>query len=275
MSGEFKYITHTGEVIHLDRFPYLARSQKPLLSYAKSAAMAYGVVTDFFNSDATEIPIEIQTVASSRSELLTLKAALNAAFRSDRIAKIPGRIYVNGYTRECYISAEDVEQRFYIASVSTFKIIFGKNDNWIKEIKTESFTQAATAEGDSFPHGYPHGFPNPNAEQTIINPASLPSAFRLIINGEWTNPTITIAGHIYNVNVELGATDKLIIDSIKRTIIKVAADGTETNCFSLRNKDADKKPFEKIPIGESVVAWTGEHSFFLTLIDEGDAPVWI
>jgi hypothetical protein len=277
LSGECKYITHTGEVINLDNIPYLMKSVKPLLSYSKQAATAYGDITDFSSPDISETQIVIQTLARSRAELVTLKSALVAAFRSDRIAKKAGRIYVNGYTRECYVAAESVDERWYTDSISTFTVMFAKNSSWIKEVKTEAFSQATASDGDgeSYPHGYPFGYPNPTTQQSIVNPSALPSAFRLIINGEWTNPTITIAGHIYNVNVVLGATDKLIIDSIKRTIVKVAADGTETNCFSLRNKDADKKPFEKIPIGESTVAWTGEHTFFITLIDEGDAPVWI
>ena len=71
------------------------------------------------------------------------------------------------------------------------------------------------------------------------------------IFGPCVNPEVTIAGHLYNVNVSIGDGEYLEIDSRQDrrnlAIILHGIYGTEDNCFGKRN--VDSSPFKKIPPG--------------------------
>ena len=96
---------------------------------------------------------------------------------------------------------------------------------------------------------------------------------KLIIYGEVTDPSVTIAGHIYSVTGHVDADEYLVIDSRTKTITKVESDGDRVNWFQYRNKL--NYVFQKIPSGENNVLWDGTFSFNVTLYEERSEPKWI
>ena len=109
--------------------------------------------------------------------------------------------------------------------------------------------------------------------RALYNPAVVDANFKLIMYGPCVNPQVKINNHIYQVFVTLIATEYVVIDSVSKTIKKHNYDGTETNVFSLRNKNS--YIFKRIDAGENMLIWDGTFRFDLILFDERSEPVWI
>lgn len=280
---DFYYQTSSGTRVNLLQKPYITESIKSVLSYSWNIVTAYNRIASFNRSGLFEKPIFVSVTDTNPTATAAAKDYLFSLFESDVIAGVPGRLYCNGYYLNCYIIGDEVQTRLLSINQSAYKIVTD-NAVWYKELKSVFFSptviedidyenQYTVTDEKGYDYGYDYGYGNPAETQTFNNPATNAAQFRLVVNGAWENPSITISGHIYNVNVDLANGEQLIIDSTNKEIYKISGT-TRTNCFSLRNKALDKKPFVPIPAGENSVSWEGEHSFILTLIDERSAPKW-
>lgn len=131
---------------------------------------------------------------------------------------------------------------------------------------------AGSGGGVNYPHDYPFDYGSATATQRVVNTGFVASNFRLVIDGPCVNPLVTIGGNAYQVNVTVAAGQYLLIDSVEKTAALQSNDGTRTNVFNARNRDS--YIFEKIPVGENVVAWSGDFNFEITLLEERSEPKW-
>jgi len=280
---QISYVTHKGTEVNLLSRPYYIEDASPLFSYEWNADISYNRITGFNRAGVVSKAVPIGVAGGSASSVAAAKNTLHDIFETDVFAGNPGRLHVNGYYLDCYIMAEDLGTNMRQMKKSMYKIATD-NPVWIRETQTISFSPAgqddtiwgnqfSVTEAKEYPYGYDYGYPNPSEIHRFVNQSAVPCNFRLIIQGPWDNPSITIAGHVYNVNVTLAGGEQLIIDSMKREIVKVSG-GERINAFPFRNREPGKSPFEKIPSGLNEVSWIGEHSFFLTLIEERSAPKW-
>ena len=98
------------------------------------------------------------------------------------------------------------------------------------------------------------------------------SNFEMRIYGPVEQPSVVIGGHEYSVSCSVEKNEYLTIDSIKKTVILTKQDGTEVNCFNLRNRDS--YVFEKVPVGVSSVSTSGAFKFDIVLLEERSVPKW-
>lgn len=274
------YTTHEGITVNFNTLgsPYTL-NPLPFRSFEAEPTILNNRISDFSTDGVKNFSIEIGTVGTSAQETADNYDYLFSLFDTDILAVLPGTLTVNGYSLNCYINraAPQLSLRRgkqVICTVTTEKAL------WYKELFTVIYTPESSlilntpVEFDklTYPHGYSVGYPSVTTTLKVKNPALRASHFRLIIEGPVTTPTVIIGGHTYSADVTVPSGSKLIIGSRTETVVLVDESGTETNVFNKRNRNS--YCFEKIPPGESSVAFRNIDRFFLTIIDERRYPQW-
>lgn len=276
---ESKFANHEGVSITFNDGSGYTFNPLPTYSYAYTPMIIGSKIAGFSTADTLSYPVEIGIKGSTPEDVADKFDRIISLFESDITAQSPGRLTVNGYSLDCYISGMSITQNLFNLKSATFTV-FTDFSKWFKEQKTYQYTPSTEiildstveeTETESYPHGYPHGYPNPYAVKTVRNSLYTPAQFRLTVFGPCT-PSITIGGHVYAVDADIADGETLTVDSRTKQITKRAADGTVTNLFDSRNRES--YIFEPIPVGDSAVVWHGIDKFFLTLIDERNIPPW-
>lgn len=217
-----------------------------------------------------KLPVTI--ICASEEEGIAKRNALFEVAEKDVLALQYGRLCIGDYYFRCYIT-KSVKKNYLTAKRYMTVTLTLTTDcpYWVKETSTV-FTAGGAADGVDYPHDYAYDFGNDTIAKTIVNGGIVASPFRLAINGPCVNPSVTIGGNVYQVNVTVAAGEYLLIDSSAKTVTLYKSDGTQTNVFNSRNREA--YIFEKIPAGENSVAWSGDFSFEITLLEERSEPKW-
>ena len=149
---------------------------------------------------------------------------------------------------------------------------------WIEEL-TKSFYPDASGKGEiyehlDYPYDHTYDFSKTAAgtEHWYIDHYKS-SNFWMVIYGPCADPKIMIEGNTYQIFETLEKNEYIAIDSQKKTIVKILANGTEQNIFY--KKATDHSAFEKIPAGDVLVSWNGEFGFDITVRKERSVPEWI
>lgn len=123
----------------------------------------------------------------------------------------------------------------------------------------------------SYPYGY---FYKEYNISTITNNSNLPSEFEMCIHGEVSGPVIQIGNNIYKLNMGIGSGERVIINTINKTIYLYDVNGNQSNVFF--KQDDEYNIFEKIPSGISNVKFDSDTlEFTVTLLEERSTPKWI
>lgn len=199
---------------------------------------------------------------------------LHEEFELDIRTLTPGRLTWGNWYVDCYIleSATDPATCDWTENEIS---VYCANPFWIKEEK-KSF--AAQEEPPilqefldyNFDYEYDY-FLGAIGNEKWVRDFPFASEFQMLIFGPVSNPRIIINGYPYQINDTLEATEYLVIDSRKNTVIKYLAGGGTANIFDKRNKA--QSVFEQIPGGNLTVNWTGLFGFELIIYDERSEPV--
>lgn len=121
--------------------------------------------------------------------------------------------------------------------------------------------------------GFPFDFAATNyGRRTINNPSFADSNFILTVYGFADNPSIMIGGHPYTVYATIYKGERMVINSVDRTVLKIGRMGEVTSLYNSREKNISV--FQKIPPGAHVITWPGSYGIDLTLLDERSEPKW-
>ena len=271
MLEKIKYINHMNEVLELDN-PKMFVQENGLHDFSWNVSSRNDRISGLkrkINSKTFTIIIK----GESESECRELSNRLFDVMEKDALAAKYGKLYVGEFYLKCYVvesKKTDYQRRQGYLKVSLK--ITTDYPYWVRE-NTLSFGYGIASEGTSldFNRDFPYDFTSNLLGKTVNNNGIVPQNFRMMIYGACEKPSISIGGHSYTVNVSVEKNEYVVIDSISKTIILKHADGTETNCFNLRDKDS--YIFEKIPVGSSLV--DGNYKFDLTLLEERSEPKWI
>lgn len=210
------------------------------------------------------------------AEALVAKNKLLEVAEKDVLAMQPGKVIVGSYYYQCYVTQS--RKSTYARNPRYLEVeltLTSDRPVWVKETLYAFDGEQAGIQADflDFPHDYPYDFSNSFAAQELLNSGFVGTDFRIDIFGACVNPQITINGHVYQVLAELAAGEYLTINSARKTIVKTAQDGTQTNLFNDRNKES--YIFEKIQPGVNSVTWDGSFNFSVTILEERSEPKWI
>lgn len=196
-------------------------------------------------------------------------------FEKDIISKSAGYFIINDYRFYCYIIKSKKSKYLMNAGIMSVELeVTSDRPSWVKEIcytyEKEMHDTSGVEKLYQYRYAYTYGRSHGNA--SLTNDSMRPCMFKFIIYGPVSNPSVSVSGNIYNVNYEISNSEYLVIDSLKREIYVMSMSGERTNVFDRRNKES--YIFEKIPIGYSLVAWSGAFGFDLIIYDERSEPKW-
>lgn len=217
------------------------------------------------------VPVVIQ--CNTEIDGVRIKNKLFECAEKDVLTMQYGRIIIGDYYLQCYITAS--KKSDYLIGKGYMKAsltVVTDLPFWIKETTT-TFGYGQGTEGNNldFNNDFPYDYTSNLLGKSLNNTDFIDSNFRMVIYGLCENPTVTIAGHEYNVITNIAANEYLTIDSVEKTIVLTHADGSKENCFNLRNRES--YIFEKIPPGVSYVS-SGHFKFDVTLLEERSEPKW-
>lgn len=227
-----------------------------------------------FKKGVVKKTIPIIIVGSSRNDLLSKLNMLFEVCEKDTLTMNYGKLIIGEQYLKCFVTASKKTQYQtgnYVKLSLTIQTDF---PYWIKELSTV-FGYKTENEGDNldFNTDFPSDYTCSLLNMNLNNIGFVPVNFKMRIYGACISPEVTIKNQLYGVNVTVEENEYLTIDSVNKTVILTHADGTEENCFNLRNKDC--YIFEKVPVGLNTVSRSSNFIFEIILFEERSEPKWI
>jgi len=236
-----------------------------------------GVKITSFNKKLAEKDLKLEVFADSEEHYASIVESFHESCEKDIINLTPGKLFVNNYYIQCYISGSqygEYDENFY-AVEKTISIVT-EYPFWCQDVVTSFYKkEEALLDGETldYPRVYPYDYKrSDDAGSNLLNNHYAPCDFQMCIQGACVEPDITIGGHLYEVKTTVSDNEYLIIDSRFNTVKKYDKYGNEFDVFNSRNKESDL--FQKIPVGNSLTVWSGEFSFDVTLFYERSEPKW-
>ena len=275
------YENHNGEKIYLLAAPYRLQTGDLFnwsWDYDSTLGKKGGVITDF-SKGIQEKSVLLGVMAGNQ---MTYEEALDhfaEVTEKDILDNSPGKLWIGEYYLSCYAIQSDKEEWEYCCDELDNTVTFASPyPYWVKETTMlyKKQDQEADETDPDYPHDYPRDYRKVAGVEYLNNDHYAPSDFVMRIFGPCVNPEVTIAGHLYNVNVYIGDGEYLEIDSRQDrrnlAIILHGIYGTEDNCFGKRN--VDSSPFKNIPPGVQVLTWPAVYDIEITLLQERSEPKW-
>lgn len=274
MLRNIKYINHINETLGFGSSGIFI-AESTLLDFAWTAVSKNNRIAGFKKGIVSKT-VSFFLKSKTVQEGLTQKNRLFEVCEKDVMAVMPGKIIIGDYYLKCYLT--ESKKGDCILNNGFLKVnakITTDFPNWIKESKTTFNYGSIGKEGKNldFNRDFPSDYSSNLLGETLDNTGFVASNFVLNIYGACESPSITIAGHVYEVDVSIADNEYLTIDSINKTVILTHEDGTKENCFNKRNRNS--YIFEKIPSGISNVASGSYFKFDVTLLEERSEPKWI
>lgn len=272
MLEKFQYINHMNESLDFGR-DKLFVNENDLRDFAWEVTSKNDRISGF-KKGIVEKTIPIILKCNSPEEGLALRNRLFEVFEKDVLAVKHGKIIVGDYYLKCYVTKS--QKSDYLINNNYMKITVGISTDypyWVKETTT-TFGMGAGVGGknNDYNKDYPYDYTSNLLGKALQNTSFVPSNFRIMVFGACENPSVTIGGHEYKVNASVAEKEYLTIDSTNKTIVLTHSDGTQENCFNLRNRES--YVFEKMPIGMLNVAANGDFNFDVVLLEERGEPKW-
>ena len=270
----------------------------------------FGTVVDHFEKDPSEFKMELR-ISGTEIEKKETANRLCDVFDCDIRENKPGKLFFDECYIECYITDSETEPGEYFDVKKTISL-YCPYPFWIKETTYQFRPQqlpakepalrypivsgipysGGTIENKAVIKEFPFDFARPSnikitypmfgfpfdfvatsyGRRTIENPSFADSNFILTIYGFADNPSVMINGHPYTVYATIYEGERLVINSVDRTILKIGRLGEVSNLYNSREKVISV--FQKIQPGAQVVTWPGSYGIDLTLLDERSEPKW-
>lgn len=232
-----------------------------------------------FHRPITSRKLPLTIYCDSEEKAVAVKNRLFELAEADISAKLPGKIYIGEYYTVGYITGSTKNNYLITKRLCEIELTFTTDDpTWYKE-QTYTFIPTsdnavgvAVGGGTDYPYDYTYDFALSLMGQRITCDSVGDNAFRLLIYGATTDPTITINGHAYTVNGSVGNGETLLIDSLNKTVTLTTALGNKINWFDKRSRES--YIFEPISAGQNTVSWSGTFGFDLTVIEKRSEPRW-
>ena len=274
MLDKFTYTNHLGEVIAFGDFPYFA-NQSDLRDYEWSYDEA---ITKFDRGTVTKT-LKVYVIGTEATAN-NAKDKLYEIIEKDVLAMKKGTFQIGDYKMSAFVYGS--KKTNYLTSKKLLVVelaVVTDTPQWKTE-KTIPFN--ANTENDSVDYGrnymqlrgYPYGYSYSQGCSEIYNDSFYACGFRLLIDGEVTNPAITIGNKLYRVDVTVEKDEclEIVSDGSTKTITLYKKGNVKEDCFAQRYKP--QSVFAKIETGVNAVVWDNTFGFKLTLLEERSEPKW-
>lgn len=244
-------------------------NESDLHDYEWAYGTSHNKIT-YFNTQIFEKGIPIVIVSQSKAERNEIANNLFKVVDYDVVNRKPGKLWIGDWYLQGYFMAAG-SSGYSNDNTISIKLKFVSDMLWRKET-SYYFTNRGTVNDLDFNYDHDYDLKRPVSHK-IQNTNYVDTDFRIVIHGTANNPTVYIGENLYSVEVVIPDKNRLVIDSVNKTIKAYTEFGVETNCFAYRNKDW--YIFEKIKPGTNEVDWDGNYAVEVVLIEQRSEPEWI
>ncbi len=270
MREQIKYVNHLNEVLVFGS-DGLYVNENNLRDFSWDVVSENDRISGFKKGiERKKLPVQI----AATNEGTSLKNRLFEIVEKDILAMKPGKLIIGDYYMKCFITGSKkkkylVKKNYYMNNLE----VSSDEPYWVKESMTR-FNYGAGTLGTNldFNNDFPMDYASNLLGQSLNNTSFVPEDFRMQIYGPVDVPSVAVNGHTYQVNKSVGNNEYLVIDSSAKTVVLIHSDGSEENCFNLRNKES--YIFEKIPVGINTVSNSGVFKFDITILEKRGEPKW-
>lgn len=225
-----RYVNHRGEEIALNsgdihlntgtlpnwKYGYTMRNGRPTDFVRKCEESSIGAVVIGYKTRNDLYYITIQDVAEDK----------------------PGRLYINDWFLECYLFRSEKDRTFLgPAADYSMAIIPASEPRW-QRIKNYTFYSQASGGGINFDYNFDYNFDNASVDTKIVeNESVFPAGMVITVYGPAVNPRLTIAGNLYECEVDIEMGGRLEIDGVSGDIKLFDRWGASENAFNKRRGD--------------------------------------
>lgn len=273
---EIRYVSSSGKVVNLSEGAYYADGTS-LPSWEIELVTLNSRVAGI-RRGMPEYEFTVAVVSSDEEAATAARNALYEVPAADVETNSPGRLYMNDWYLTGFMTASKPNYYWNERGVAHYELKFVATEaRWVRE-SDKPFVPKADTDFLDYPHDYSYDFASSSSADTVENPNYAPSTVRIDVQGPAVDPSITIGGNRYKVNVELEAGERLVIDGKQKTVEVVSVTGERTNVFSKRDGiqvvGSGEYVFEPVAPGVNSVIWEGSLTFALTLIEQRAEPRW-
>ena len=205
--------------------------------------------------------------------------ALRRYADADMQGGTPGTIRVDGWFQRCFVVASEVDGigGDFFAAKLTLVLLDGV---WRRGTTTAFVPVRGSADYGflDLPYDLPYDLGVTPPLRYAVNPGYSGSPARFVVYGPAVNPSVRLAGNLYQVDVAVPDGGYMDIDPLRRTVTVVGADGTTVDAFSKAHRGSGAGSgeyiFERVPAGTSEISWDNSFGFDLTLYEEEGEPAW-
>lgn len=277
MKKEVRYVNHRGETVDLFGGGIYCDSGETA-DWEWSYQELNGGVASFYRP-VREFPLTLIVVPGSEQRGFELRNRLFEVAEKDVLAKTPGALWIDGWYMRCYVRASKKDRYWYTGAAAGYEITVVSDDPvWTME-HTTSFSKGDTSGGLNFPFGFPTNFGAPSTLDNLIdNPGFSLFPVKIAVYGPASNPRIVIGGNRYEVECEVPAGGRLVIDGIGKTITLEDAYGRKDNAFSRRRgiqrEGSGSYVFQRLSPGHQAVSWDGSFAWDATVYEQSSERRW-
>lgn len=274
MLERIRYINHLNETLEFDK-PNAFVQGNDLHDFTWNTNSKNDRISGFkrgINTKSMTIVIKSKT----EDECIEMCNRLFDVMEKDTLSVKYGKLFIGDYYLKCFVvESKKTNYRKMQGYINVTLKLATDSKYWVKESISTFGYGNGTEKGTNLDYNrdFPSDYTSNLLSKTLINTGFVDSNFRMVIYGVCESPGIIIGGHLYEVDVSVGANEYLTIDSINKTIVLTHANGSTQNCFDLRNRES--YIFKKLPTGLSNVAASGSFKFDIVLFDERSEPKWI
>ena len=258
-------------------------------SVALNSGIYVGKPNDIFSREWDyKLGYRALTTASRGAREVSFKAFFADTARADAFRRCadtdmqkgtPGTIRVNGWFQRCFVVASEADGigGDFFAAKLTLVLLDGV---WRRGATTAFAPVQGSADRESLdlPHDLPYDLGVTPPRRYAVNPGYSGSPAKFIVYGPAVNPSVRLAGNLYQVDVTVPEGGYMDIDPLRRTVTVVDADGATMDAFSKARRGdgagSGEYIFERVPAGTSEVSWDNSFAFDLTLYEEEGEPAW-
>ena len=271
MQERVKYRNHLGEEIDFGRNGIYVKASE-LHDYQWDVVQKNNKISGFRRS-VVQKKLPVVIFCTTVQAGLAARNRLVEVAEKDILAMQPGRLIIGDYYLKCYISKSQKSK--YLSTRRKMEAdltVTSDKPFWVRETSFYFRETGSDATGFEYAYDYPVDYVCGFSSGALTNPGFAAANFRMVIYGPCLNPAVYVSGHKYTVTTTLAAGEYLVIDSVTKTIVKTAVDGTKTNLFHYRGRDS--YIFEKIPCGANILTRDGNFNVDVVLLEERSEPGW-
>ncbi len=255
-----KYVNHFGETLDL-RGTEIYSSYEALKSFVMS--MSNNRLTS--EGKTTALPVVCLSIDAANK--------LINALEKDSVNNIYGKLYINDwYIRVIYQGMTPILRTS--DKVKLELSFYAEDTIFTKETSYQlSSANQINVKGFNFPFNFPLNFgADPIASSSITNNELLDADFVLKIDKPASDINISIDANSYIVDATINEGETFVLDTAEKEVYKLTLFGKTS---LLGAADDTSYIFNPISNGQHKVAWSGDFSLFLTLLEHRRTPIWI